>query len=52
MYWLVGTGIAQQIIILAKLSILSKILKKDMVAKGLTLLLFHNIKPFSNLWHF
>ena len=49
MYWFAGTGIAQQIISTAKLPILSKILKKSMVTKGLALLLFHDIKQFTNL---
>ena len=49
MYWFTGTGIAQITISKAKLPILSKILKKSMVAKGLGLLLFNNIKPFTNL---
>ena len=51
MYWFTGTGIAQITISKAKLPILSKILK-GMVAKWLALLLFNNIKPFTNLLHF
>ena len=52
MYWFAGTGTAQKIIITAKLPVLSKILKKSMVTKGLALILSHNIKPFTNhlLW--
>ena len=48
MYWFAGNGTAQQIINSAKLSVLSKILKKSMVTKGLALILSHNIKPFTN----
>ena len=35
-----------------KLPILSKILKNSMVTKSLALLLSHNIKQVTNLWHF
>ena len=48
MYWFAGTGIAQQIFNTAKLPVLSKTLKKSMVAKGLALVLYHNIKPLTN----
>ena len=51
MYWFAGTGTAQQIST-AKLLVLSKILKKIMVTKGLALILSHNIRQLSNLWHF
>ena len=48
MYWFAGTGTAQQITNTTKLLVLSKILKKSMVTKGLALILSHNIKPFTN----
>ena len=48
MYWFAGTGTEQQIINTAKLPVLSKILKKSMVTKGLALILSHNIKQFTN----
>ena len=48
MYWFAGTGIAQQIFNTAKLPALSKTLKKSIVAKGLALVLYHNIKPLTN----
>ena len=51
MYWFAGTGTAQQISTV-KLPILSKILKKTMITKGLALILSHNIKQFTNLRHF
>ena len=51
MNWFADTGIAQQTTSKAKLPILSKILK-GMVAKWLALLLFNNIRPFTNLLHF
>ena len=48
MNWFAGTGTAQQIINTTKLTVLSKILKKSMLTKGLALILPHNIKPFTN----
>ena len=51
MSWFVGTGTAQQIST-AKLPVLPKILKKCIVIKGLVLILYHNIKKFTNLRHF
>ena len=52
MYLIAVTGTAQQIINPAKLPVLSKILNKSMVTKGLALILSRNIKPFTNhlLW--
>ena len=52
MYWFAGTDTAQQIINTVKLPVLSKILKESIITKGLVLILFHNIKPFTNhlLW--
>ena len=44
----VDTGTAQHISV-AKLLVLSKILKKCMAIKGLVLILSHNIKQFTNL---
>ena len=44
MYWFAGTDIAQQIINTEKLPVLSK---KSMVTKGLALIIFHSIKPFT-----
>ena len=48
MYLIAVTGTAQQIINPAKLPVLSKILNKSMVTKGLALILSRNIKPFTN----
>ena len=51
MYWFAGAGTAQYIINTTKLPVLSKILKKSMVTKGLVLglaIFYHNIKPFTN----
>ena len=48
MYWFAGTGTAQQIISTANLPVLSKLLKKSMVIKGLALIFSDNIKPFTN----
>ena len=52
MYLFAGTGTAQQIINTAKLPVLSKMLNKSMIIKGLALILSRNIKPFNNhlLW--
>ena len=51
MYWFAGTGAAQKIST-AILPDLSKTLKKSVVTVGLALILYHNIKQFSNLSHF
>ena len=51
MYWSAGTGTAQKISTV-KVPFLSKTLKKSMVSMGLVLILYHNIKQFTNLWHF
>ena len=51
MYWFAGTSAAQQMNT-AKLQVLSKGLKRSMVTKGLALILSHNIKQFTNFWHF
>ena len=48
MCWLVGTGNAQQTINTAKLPVLSKVLKKSIVTKGLVLILCHTIEPFTS----
>ena len=55
MYWFSGTSTAQQIISTrqqiintVKLPVLSKLLMKSMVTKGLALILSHKIKPFTN----
>ena len=50
MYWFAGTRTAQQIST-AKLPVLSEILRKSMVTKGLALIISHNINQFTNLWH-
>ena len=49
MYWFAGTCTLQHIINTAKLPVLSRILKKSVVTKGL--ILSRNIKPFSNLYY-
>ena len=51
MYWFAVTGASQKICT-EKLPVLSKTLKKSMVTMGLALILYHNIKLFTNLWHF
>ena len=51
MYWFVVTGAVQKIST-AKLPALSKTLTKSTVTMGLTLIPYHNIKQFTNLWHF
>ena len=48
MYWFVANGASQKIS-MKKLPVLSKILKKSMVTIGLALILYHNIKQFTNL---
>ena len=48
MYWFVVTGASQKIRV-EKLPVLSKTLKKSMVTIGLALILYHNIKQFTNL---
>ena len=51
MYWFAVTGASQKIS-MEKLLVLSKTLKKSMVTMGLALILYHNIKQFTNFWHF
>ena len=51
MYWFAGTGAVQKLRT-GKLPVLSKTLKKSMVTMGLALILYLNIKQFTNLWHF
>ena len=48
MYWFAVTGASQKIS-MEKLLVLSKTLKKSMVTMGLALILYHNIKQFTNL---
>ena len=48
MYWFVVTGASQKIST-EKLPVLSKTLKKSMVTVSLALILYHNIKQFTNL---
>ena len=48
MYWIAGTGTAQQMST-ARLPVLSKGLKRSMVTKGLSLILSDNIKQFASL---
>ena len=48
MYWFSVTGASQKII-MEKLSVLSKTLKKSMVTMALVLILYHNMKHFTNL---
>ena len=50
MYLIAVTGTAQQIINTAKLPVLSKILNKSMVTKGLALILSRNIKELFRFW--
>ena len=48
MYWFAVTGASQEIT-MEKLPVLSKALKKIMVTIGLALILYYNIKQFTNL---
>ena len=48
MYWFAGAGAVQKVST-AKLTDLSKTLKKSMVTTGLALILYHNMKQFTNL---
>ena len=50
MYWFAGSRAAQKIST-AKLSVLPKTLMKNMVTMGFTLILYQNIKQFTNLRH-
>ena len=50
MYWFAGNGTIQQMSI-AKLPFLSEYLKTSMVTKDLPLIVCHNIKQFTDLWH-
>ena len=51
MYWFPVTGASLKISE-EKLRVLSKTLKESMVTMDLALILYRNIKLFSNLWHF
>ena len=51
MYCFASTGAAQKIST-AILPVLSKTLKKSTFTMGLALILYQNIKQFTNLWHF
>ena len=46
MYWFASSGTEN--LNTGKLPVLSKLLKKNMVTKGLVLILSHNIEPFTN----
>ena len=51
MNWFAGNSAAKKMST-AKLQVLSNSLKRSMVTKGLALIISHNIKQFTNLWHF